>query len=143
MSFDIKSAIECLESQIKDGEFNALTIIKYLNHESDIWVNHVDQIWVDKNLINDYKSPYDFKRELWEIMKNNFQFDGDCFLPQFLKSVSFDELKEFTSKHNLFSALLEYTKEKVRKLLWDIDNDVLESVLKRIKKEMENENEQQ
>ena len=51
------------------------------------------------------------------------------------------DLKEFTSKHNLCSALLEYTKEKVRQLLWDIDDDVLESVLDKIRKQMENENE--
>lgn len=142
MSFDLKSAIEFLESQIKDGEFNAFTIIKYLSHESDIWVNHVDQVWVDTSLISNFKSIYDFKRELWEIVKNNLQFDGDCFLPSFLKSVSLDELKEFTSKHNLYSALLDYTKEKVRQILWDIDNDVLELVLNKIKKQMEdNKNE--
>ena len=143
MSFDIKSAIECLEHQIKDGEFNAIAVIKYLSHDSDILVDHVEQIWVDFDLIKNYKTTYDFKRDIWEIIKNNFQFDGDCFLPSFLKRISFGELKDFTSKYNLYSALLEYTKEQVRQLLWDIDNDVLENVLKRIKREMENSNEQQ
>ena len=141
MSFEIRSAIDCLEHQIKDGEFNALAIINYLSHENNIWTNHLSQMWVSASLIKQYKTAYEFKRDLWEGIKTKFEWDGDCFLPQFLKAITMSDLKEFTSKHNLCSALLEYTKEKVTQLLWDIDDDVLESVLDKIRKQMENENE--
>lgn len=141
MSFGIISAINYLEGKIKDGEFSAPGLIGYLSHENDIWVDSLDPIWVDIDLIKNYKTVYDFKRELWEIMKTKFEFNGDYLSPSFIKQISLDNLKEFTSQHNLFSALLDYTKEKVRQLLWDIDNDVLEQVLNKIKKQMEKDNE--
>lgn len=141
MSFNIRSAIDCLKSQIKDGEFNAIAILDYLSHESHFWVGNLDQMWVSTSLIKNYKTAYEFKNQLWEEIKTKFEFNGDYLAPGFLKHFTMSDLKDFTSKSNLFSALLEYTKEKVRDILYDIDNDVLEYVLNTIKEKMENENE--
>lgn len=139
MSFEIRSAVGYLREHIQEGEFNALKLIEYLSHENTIWVEELAEIWIDMDIFKKSYSSYLFKEKLWDEICSKCEFGCERVDLVLLNKIRLSDLNNNSSKNNLISALLDIIKQRVKDLLFDIDNDALSLVLNEIRELVESE----
>ena len=139
MSFEIRSAVGYLREHIQEGEFNVLKLIEYLSHENTIWVEELAEIWIDMDIFKKSYSSYLFKEKLWDIICSKCEFGCERVDLVLLNKIRVSDLNNNSSKNNLISALLDIIKQRVKDLLFDIDNDALSLVLNEIRELVESE----
>ena len=139
MSFEIRSAVGYLRAHIQEGEFNALKLIEYLSHENTIWVEELAEIWIDMDIFKKSYSSYLFKEKLWDKICSKCEFGCERVDLVLLNKIRVSDLNNNSSKNNLISALLDIIKQRVKDLLFDIDNDALSLVLNEVRELVESE----
>ena len=135
-NYDPKDAIDYVKSCSKNGWFDAITFITKVTRENTIWLYGLERILISCNVFRVGDSAYTFKKNLWSEMKAKIEFVDEKFDFDYLNEIAFEDLNDKTHNYNLLSAIIDYIKQKIEGLIKDIDEYVLDDVIKILEKEL-------
>lgn len=135
----IKYLKECMEHE--GYYFNLGIFAKEVSYEKCDWFDYLEPIMINCKIFKIYDSVYELRRQLLSDAKTKMKFIDYRLNGDFIRRFKSIEIENNTDSSNLLSSLMELVKQRVKEIILDIDEDVLEYVQREVIQIMENENE--